>query len=800
MLAAVGLLVLIGSAVWVRHANKQRETALLRQIPGLLQHPNALFQAGHFADAAREYRVLAVRASQDGNRQLALRALNNLGGALSASFQYSAAAEAYLHAKKISESLRNRSISSALAANLASLYWQLGDEKAARHLAEESLRLTGPADPLRIRAKVLTLVSCLRAKAGETDAALAGFTQAINAADEEGDQDSLAQAWDYLGIAQLDANHLSAASDAFDNAFRLRKLGHLPALAESYQNLSELKLAAGDPASAKVLIDLAIHQAKTPPAPPLWSLYYQRGMVRAALGHEDEALDDFHLAIGAAREWRENVIASDTFRSSSGRGLRPVYTAFIEAAAADPRFSQEAFEAEEDNRAAALTEALTDTTRWRARMPAKYWELLGQLRAAESTRLETNSPGEAKQAQALRQQMTEIESSVIPLSPPGDRTAEKFSPRNTLRGIQGQLMQDDALLSFHLGEHVSWGWAVTSDHFESRRLPGSRDLIAMVRRFRQAVVRSAPTREALGSQLYQTLFGQFSPAIQNKFNWLIAAGDDLSQVPFAALSCRAGHYLIEDHALLEVATVGQIRDTARSLDGPFVGLADGIYNSADPRWQRRPRTWGWGLLAATSGIPDGRLELPRLIGSGREIQRCAHWWGGRKPPVLLTGRAATRQALSNALAEKPSIVHLAAHVLQPVGHPEDALIDLGITKSGNDLLTRDDIANLRVDHSVVVMSGCSSASAGVEAGAGVLGLTRAWILAGARAVVGSRWDIPDDSGELFETFYSSLRANQTRVGWTVPAALRLAQLNMLRSNNWRSDPKYWAAFYVVGKE
>src|SRR6185437_11613838 len=239
MLAAVGLLVLIGSAVWVRHANKQRETALLRQIPGLLQHPNALFQAGHFADAAREYRVLAVRASQDGNRQLALRALNNLGGALSASFQYSAAAEAYLHAKKISESLRNRSISSALAANLASLYWQLGDEKAARHLAEESLRIIGP-----------------------TDAALAGFTQAINAADEEGDQDSLAQAWDYLGIAQLDANHLSAASDAFDNAFRLRKLGHLPALAESYQNLSELKLAAGDPASAKVLIDLAIHQAK----------------------------------------------------------------------------------------------------------------------------------------------------------------------------------------------------------------------------------------------------------------------------------------------------------------------------------------------------------------------------------------------------------------------------------------------------------------------------------------------------------------------------------------------------------
>ena len=143
---------------------------------------------------------------------------------------------------------------------------------------------------------------------------------------------------------------------------------------------------------------------------------------------------------------------------------------------------------------------------------------------------------------------------------------------------------------------------------------------------------------------------------------------------------------------------------------------------------------------------------------------------------------------------------MAAHVLQPVGHPEDALIDLGITKNGNDLLTRDDIANLRVDHCLVVMSGCASASAGVETGAGVLGLTRAWILAGARAVVGSRWDIPDDSGELFDAFYSTLRANRGSVGWTIPAALRRAQLKMLQSNSWRSDPKYWAAFYVVGKE
>ena len=80
-----------------------------------------------------------------------------------------------------------------------------------------------------------------------------------------------------------------------------------------------------------------------------------------------------------------------------------------------------------------------------------------------------------------------------------------------------------------------------------------------------------------------------------------------------------------------------------------------------------------------------------------------------------------------------------------------------------------------------------------------MGLTRAWLLAGARGVVGSRWPVPDDTGELFGAFYAALPTALAAPA-ELSAALQRAQLQMLRSNTWRSDPKYWGAFYLLAKE
>jgi CHAT domain-containing protein len=77
----------------------------------------------------------------------------------------------------------------------------------------------------------------------------------------------------------------------------------------------------------------------------------------------------------------------------------------------------------------------------------------------------------------------------------------------------------------------------------------------------------------------------------------------------------------------------------------------------------------------------------------------------------------------------------------------------------------------------------------------MLGLTRAWILAGARSVIGSHWATRDENGTLFSAFYRALREQ----GRLDPAeALRSAQLQMIRTGGWRARPQYWGAYFVVG--
>jgi CHAT domain-containing protein len=200
-------------------------------------------------------------------------------------------------------------------------------------------------------------------------------------------------------------------------------------------------------------------------------------------------------------------------------------------------------------------------------------------------------------------------------------------------------------------------------------------------------------------------------------------------------------------------------------------------------------------------LGDTSLQLARIPDSGRELAASADEW--RSPlPVLLSGWNANRKDFEAALNSRPQIVHIAAHFLQPQGRPERTLIDLGIAPSGEpEVLTQEDISNFRVPGATVVMSGCSSAAVQPLPGSGILGLTRAWLVAGATAVIGSRWPTPDDTGELFQSFYRDLRIRRDRgANGRVGESLQHAQLEMMRSDTWRSNPSYWSAFYVVGKE
>ncbi len=127
----------------------------------------------------------------------------------------------------------------------------------------------------------------------------------------------------------------------------------------------------------------------------------------------------------------------------------------------------------------------------------------------------------------------------------------------------------------------------------------------------------------------------------------------------------------------------------------------------------------------------------------------------------------------------------------------------GAPSRSNGLLSYIDVARLRLDANLVILSACDTAAsvsteagrlAGQEESAPTLdGLVRAFIVAQARAVMATYWSVPARQGteQLIETFYS---VGRTR---GMGEALREAQIAVL-SKPATSHPYFWGAFFLVG--
>jgi CHAT domain-containing protein len=239
-----------------------------------------------------------------------------------------------------------------------------------------------------------------------------------------------------------------------------------------------------------------------------------------------------------------------------------------------------------------------------------------------------------------------------------------------------------------------------------------------------------------------------------------------------------------------------------ALSGKFLGVGDAIYNTADPRWKgpagQRPDSSAGVAFAASTTQASGPA-LARLPGTAREVEACVRVWDGRYgAAILLEGAEASPDHLRAAMRGPLAVVHIAAHFLREPAAPRASIIALSLASSGSpQLFSPIEITRAKIKAGVVVLSGCGSGRADTLPASGLMGLTRAWLAGGARAVVASHWPTPDDSGSMFVDFYRYLRS-RPQAGPAV--ALQQAQLDMLRAGGWRSLPRYWATYFVAGDQ
>jgi CHAT domain-containing protein len=725
--------------------------------------------------------------------------MTNLAGCRFALHEYREAVDAFEEARRLAAAAGDAGTAGAIDANLSSVYEQMGELGAAIEYARRGAERLSGRDRVKHLPKVLIHLASLRARQGRMEDAAPLFMEGIAGADRAGDLDTYAIGWDRLGEERFKAGDLDGAERAMLEAYRVRKLHRLAALGTSYRNLGRLRLAQGDLGSAEALLDLAAAQVRESRGlMPSWDVYHARGQVRMARGRPAEAISEFRTAVRLARVWRAGIPAADAARVSSEQMLSDVYAGLARAAAelhlrtGRPEFLREGVEAVEENRARSLQWLLESGAERRKALPPEYWETLARLQAAEAAlvrRPDDSRTGET--AQRLRVALVEIENRGA------SRTA--LPEAGLTRRLARRLGPDTAFFSFQLSEPASLAWVVDRGGAAVYRLAGRRTLARAAQAFTGAVRQGREDAGPLGDALYAELFGRAPRRFTNKPHWLLALDDALYGAPLGALR-SAGAYLVERHTL-QVVSGGEL--VARGgapwqelLAGPFLGVADPVYNNADSRAAavgRRPAL-PFGFLQASGRT--GEVELPRLVGSGREVRACAAEWRGNA--ILLEGTQAGKGPLRAALAGSPAVAHLATHVLPAARRSGDALIALSLApRRGAQLLDAPEIAAWQSRAGLVVLSGCSSGAGQAVPGTGLMGLTRAWLAAGAGAVAATHWPTPDGTGALLRSLYRHLREDPAA---GPAAALGKAQVEMLHAGGWRGRPQYWGAYFVVGNQ
>jgi CHAT domain-containing protein len=104
---------------------------------------------------------------------------------------------------------------------------------------------------------------------------------------------------------------------------------------------------------------------------------------------------------------------------------------------------------------------------------------------------------------------------------------------------------------------------------------------------------------------------------------------------------------------------------------------------------------------------------------------------------------------------------------------------------------------LNLDADLAVLSACETGNGRISPGEGVIGMSWAFFVAGARSVVVSQWRVNSGStSQLMKNFYLALAPQKDLKGLAKSQALREASVRLQKNRRYR-HPFYWAGFMLV---
>jgi CHAT domain-containing protein len=335
------------------------------------------------------------------------------------------------------------------------------------------------------------------------------------------------------------------------------------------------------------------------------------------------------------------------------------------------------------------------------------------------------------------------------------------------------------ILFYSLGPQRSYLWAIDRNGTHLFVLPPEAEITARVRSYRADVLKSHdPLREGNSEAqwLYATLVAPAQALIPKESRVFIVPSGSLNDFNMEMLlkpgqsgSQEGAHYWIEDVSLSMASSIQLLSR-----------LAPGKERAANK------------LLLIGDPVATGE-GYPPLSNAASEVESVERYF----PPgdrTVLTQSAAVPVAYADSHPEQYSYIHFVAHGIASSLRPLDSAIVLSPLHADPDnfKLYARDVIHRPLHARLVTISACYGSGLRNYDGEGLVGLSWAFLRAGAHQVIGAVWEVNDSSTpQLMEQMYHGLAE-----GEQPDQALRAAKLSMLHSQGVFRKPLYWAAFQL----
>lgn len=331
------------------------------------------------------------------------------------------------------------------------------------------------------------------------------------------------------------------------------------------------------------------------------------------------------------------------------------------------------------------------------------------------------------------------------------------------------------ILTYWLGTHHSYLWAIAPrgrPHFFT--LPPESEIDPLAKSYAEAVLGPRDPLSTIngdGVRLFETLVKPAIKLIPKGSRVVIVPDGSLLSLNFETLPVESPtpHYWIDDVTVINASSP--------------VLVAEGL--------RAKPSTRG-KLLLIGDPVPPGP-DFPALPHAATEIGDIERHFP-QVDVTVVTGKSATPQAYLRSQPAKFSYIHFAAHGTSSETTPLESAVILSREGESFKLYGRD-VVKFPLQGALVTISACQGVGSRSYSGEGLVGLSWAFLRAGARGVIAALWEVDDAStATLMDRLYEQLSK-----GVAPAEALRNAKLTLLHSGTVYEKPFYWGPFqYYAG--